>query len=85
MGLVFSVADDPMAEILSYLEQHVLPKSAVALQFAVRASRYQMYRAFASQIDELEAMYVNDLMESADANEGIQSFLEKRKPVWRNR
>ncbi len=29
-------------------------------------------------------MYVNDLMETHDANEGINAFLEKRTPNWKN-
>jgi len=29
-------------------------------------------------------MYVNQLMQTHDANEGINSFLEKRKPEWNN-
>jgi len=32
----------------------------------------------------LEYMYVKQLMETKDANEGINSFLEKRTPVWEN-
>ena len=33
----------------------------------------------------MEHLYVKELMESEDANEGINSFLEKRKPEWKNR
>ena len=29
--------------------------------------------------------YVNDLMETHDANEGISAFLEKRSPKWESR
>jgi 1,4-dihydroxy-2-naphthoyl-CoA synthase len=36
-------------------------------------------------LPQLEEMYVNGLMNTEDANEGINSFLEKRKPTWNNR
>jgi len=29
-------------------------------------------------------LFVKDLMQTNDANEGINSFIEKRKPVWKN-
>ena len=28
-------------------------------------------------------MYLHELMKTHDANEGINAFIEKRKPVWR--
>jgi cyclohexa-1,5-dienecarbonyl-CoA hydratase len=33
----------------------------------------------------VEKMYLNELMKTEDANEGLQSFMEKRKPEWRNK
>jgi 1,4-dihydroxy-2-naphthoyl-CoA synthase len=30
-------------------------------------------------------MYLNELMPTEDAVEGLQAFLEKRDPVWRHR
>ncbi len=37
-----------------------------------------------NKLPYLEHLYVTQLMETNDANEGINSFLEKRKPVWKN-
>jgi cyclohexa-1,5-dienecarbonyl-CoA hydratase len=34
---------------------------------------------------EVEDMYLHELMKTHDANEGIKAFIEKRKPVWRDR
>jgi cyclohexa-1,5-dienecarbonyl-CoA hydratase len=33
----------------------------------------------------VESLYLNELMKTEDANEGVRAFMEKRKPVWRNR
>jgi 1,4-dihydroxy-2-naphthoyl-CoA synthase len=30
-------------------------------------------------------MYLNELMQTEDAVEGLQAFLEKRDPAWRHR
>jgi cyclohexa-1,5-dienecarbonyl-CoA hydratase len=83
-GLVYSVSADPQAALDEFLAKHILPKSAAALQFAARASRYEMHQAFLKNIQALEKMYVQELMETADANEGIKAFMEKRNPVWKN-
>jgi len=32
-----------------------------------------------------ENIYIHELMKTVDANEGVKAFMEKRKPVWRNR
>ena len=36
-------------------------------------------------ISEVESIYLNELMKLEDAHEGLNAFLEKRKPVWKNR
>lgn len=85
LGLVAEIAGDPYMAAMHFIEKHLLPQSAVALQYTVKAARFQMHAAFLQHIDALEAMYVQELMETADANEGIEAFLEKRRPVWQNR
>jgi hypothetical protein len=37
------------------------------------------------ELKNLENMYVNEMMATEDSNEGIVSFLEKRKPIWKNK
>jgi cyclohexa-1,5-dienecarbonyl-CoA hydratase len=32
----------------------------------------------------IEDIYLNELMNTADAQEGLKAFLEKRKPEWKN-
>jgi cyclohexa-1,5-dienecarbonyl-CoA hydratase len=83
-GLVHAVADDGEALLAELLEKHLLPKSAAALRFANRAVRYHWHAALGQTLDEMERLYVDGLMETADANEGIACFLQKRKPEWKN-
>lgn len=68
--------------INEFIEEHILPKSASSLRFAVRAARIVYNETILNKLPELEKMYVTELMETADANEGILAFLEKRKPTW---
>ncbi len=85
LGLAHSVSDQPEVKVEEFLQAHILPKSAVALRLAVRASRFAMHRAFLQDIEALETIYLQDLMNTEDANEGIEAFMEKRQPVWSNR
>ena len=41
--------------------------------------------AWAQAIPAVERLYLDELMQTEDAQEGLKAFLEKRKPVWRNR
>ena len=38
---------------------------------------------FLAQLDEVERLYLSELIRTRDAREGAQAFLEKRKPVWK--
>lgn len=84
MGLVDEVADDPWAAALDYARQHLLPRSASSLRFAVRAVRAGLRERFAAELPAMERLYLDELMATHDALEGLQAFLEKRAPAWRN-
>lgn len=38
-----------------------------------------------SGLSAIEQCYLNDLMRTEDANEGLNAFMEKRSPVWKER
>jgi len=40
---------------------------------------------FGAVLKEVENFYLNGLMKTEDANEGLRSFMNKRKPEWKNR
>ena len=84
LGLVDHVADDPRAAALDYARKQLLPKSGSSLRFAVRAARLDFSERFRREIPVLERLYLQELMKTADAVEGLQAFVEKRAPQWRN-
>lgn len=84
-GLVHEVADDPAAAALTYFEKNLLGKSAAALALAVRAAREPFAELARARLDHVEALYLDELMATRDANEGLQAFIEKREPRWEHR
>ncbi|MBI4944884.1 MAG: enoyl-CoA hydratase/isomerase family protein [Bacteroidetes bacterium] len=87
LGLVnelFADKETMEAEIAKWIELNIVPKSASSLRFAVKASRAKLNHVISNFLPQLEALYVKHLMETHDANEGINAFLEKRKPIWKN-
>lgn len=85
MGLVDVVADEPEAAALDYSRKHLLPRSASSLRHAVRALRLPVSRLLQEDLPRVEKLYLEELMETGDAAEGIRAFLEKRPAEWRNR
>jgi len=86
-GLIIDVFDDKdtMNSLTeSWIQQHILPKSASSLRYSVKAARIKFNHVLSNFLPALEETYLKKLMNTKDANEGIQSFIEKRKPVWEN-
>lgn len=75
---------DAWETALQWIQKHILPKSARSLRIANSAVRKDFFRAIWEDLPRMEAIYLKELMESFDANEGINAFMEKRKPEWTN-
>jgi cyclohexa-1,5-dienecarbonyl-CoA hydratase len=82
LGLVASLSDDPTATALAYFEQHLASKSAAALACALAAARGAMRVEVRKRLADVEALYLDRLMKTRDANEGLAAFLAKRHPQW---
>lgn len=85
LGLVQEADDDPEAAALAYFEHHLAQKSAAALGFAVRAARVGLVADLKRRLGAVEALYLDGLMATHDANEGLAAFLAKRAPAWEHR
>jgi cyclohexa-1,5-dienecarbonyl-CoA hydratase len=83
-GLVHQIVADPAAAAETFIHDELLPKSASSLRFAERAARHSLDAEFDGRLRALEAIYLGELMTTRDANEGIQSFIEKRAPRFQN-
>lgn len=83
-GWVHAVVGDVEAAVQQHYETHLAPLSAEALRQTVRASRYRFHRVFREGWAELQRQYLDELMATRDANEGIEAFLAKRPPAWAN-
>ena len=85
IGLVDVLAGDPAQAALAYFDAQLANKSAAALSFAIQAVRAPLAASVASRLADVERLYVNALMKTRDANEGIAAFLAKRQPSWEHR
>ncbi|GMV48374.1 MAG: putative enoyl-CoA hydratase echA8 [Pseudomonadota bacterium] len=85
IGLVQQRADDPEAAALAYFDEHLAPRSAAALACAVAAARAPRLRELRERLAEVERLYLDRLMSTHDANEGLAAFIAKRPPVWEHR
>jgi len=87
IGLLNQVFEDKAslnAGVEEWIEKNIVPKSASSLRYAVCAARVKFNHVLLNFLPKLEYMYTKHLMKTKDANEGINSFLEKRQPVWEN-
>lgn len=82
IGLVNQVAAEPSGAALAYFDQHLAGKSASSLRFAVEAARAPFAARAAARIAEVERLYLEQLMATRDAVEGLKAFLAKRPAQW---
>jgi cyclohexa-1,5-dienecarbonyl-CoA hydratase len=85
IGLVQVTAADPEAAALTYFDAYLGSKSSAALACAVTAARGAFIADVRQRLAALERLYLEKLMKTRDANEGLAAFLAKRTPHWEHR
>jgi cyclohexa-1,5-dienecarbonyl-CoA hydratase len=64
--------------------ERLFHQSASSLRLAKKAFRIAQNGDFEARLARIERLYLDELMKTHDANEGLAAFIEKRKPVWGN-
>ena len=78
------VQGDPAEAAIAWARTHLGARSASSLRLAVRAVRADLAERIRTELPRLERLYLEELMATHDAVEGLKAFLEKRPPEWRH-
>jgi cyclohexa-1,5-dienecarbonyl-CoA hydratase len=73
--------ESKLLEVLAKLKE----LSGTSLAYARQSLDLGRGRSIEAALDEQENIYLNELMKTQDANEGVKAFMEKRKATWRHR
>ena len=86
MGLINRVvSEDSMEEEVKQFVGDIARHSAVVLRLTKKATIEGLCDDAEGGLRRIERIYLDELMRTEDATEGLKSFLEKRKAVWKNR
>ena len=86
LGLVNRVFPrDTFRDDVKAFAQQFLGLSGAALVHTKRAVRAAAGRGFDDALAEAERIYLTEMMNTDDALEGLNAFIEKRKPQWKHR
>jgi cyclohexa-1,5-dienecarbonyl-CoA hydratase len=86
MGFVSRVADDDKfsSEVDAYIKE-ICACSPLIIRLNKRAVKQNLGKNFDKAINDVSDLFLKTLMKTGDTLEGINSFYEKRKPLWKNR
>ena len=86
MGMVGHVSeDDRLGETSVKLVKEIQANSPLIIRLNKRAVRQHLGMDFKQALEGVSNLFLNTLMKTEDTLEGIASYEEKRKPVWKNR
>lgn len=85
IGLINRVITEGELEgALETLLDELRGKSAAVLRVTIKGLREISMGSFNDALKRSEEIYLNELLKTDDVEEGLQAFLEKRKPQWKN-
>ena len=86
IGLVNRVVPgDRLGQALEELRNDLLDKSRAVLRITLRGLREIGLKELSAALARSEEIYLKELLETEDVEEGVQAFVEKRKPEWLHR
>lgn len=86
MGLINKVvSSEELESTTSEFVKPYLKLSAEVLRKTKKAITAGLRDDFEPSLKIIEDIYLDELMKTADAQEGLKAFLEKRKPEWQNK
>jgi len=86
MGMVAYVSeDDRLGETTDKIIKEIQANSPLIIRLNKRAVRQHLGMAFKPALAGVSDLFLNTMMKTEDTLEGIASYEEKRKPVWKNR
>jgi cyclohexa-1,5-dienecarbonyl-CoA hydratase len=80
-----AVADGEVESAVQQSIEHLLRLSSAALAITKKAIYAWDSMHFDKGLARAEKIFLEELMKTADAREGIDAFLQKREPVWKRR
>lgn len=86
LGFVTRVVPDyELPAAIAALLEELRALSPAVLKLASRTLRRFHSEAFENQLEDVERVYLSELMQKKDAQEGIRAFMEKRTPAWKGK
>ena len=86
MGLVNRVVPrSALKETVDSLVKRIGEQSGPVLQLLKRVIFEGTWRPFGEALKKSQDIYLNQLFELEDSQEGLRALVEKRKPVWKNK
>jgi cyclohexa-1,5-dienecarbonyl-CoA hydratase len=84
LGLLTAVV--PAEELEAWVERKVARLAGMSRVALVMTERVlALSGEWSAALPAIERLYLSELMASADAQEGLEAFLEKRAPAWKHR
>ncbi len=85
IGMVHEAAGDPERAAIGYFNAFLKPKSASSLRYAIKAARSDYASRVRSKIKAVERLFLDELMKTHDAVEGLDAFVAKRAVQWQHK
>lgn len=86
IGLInWAVEEEELDDKVKQLENSIRENSALIIRIAKKSIDANLGLPFSDAVSNLDDLFLNELLKTDDTLEGMNAFLEKRKPVWKNR